>query len=179
MMCAACVNFIYVWTPTTPTWLLALSTFLQGLSLAPLLLGASNVSTSQAAMSDLNDISTSYFFVRQLGNTFGVTAATVMFDRRQTFHSARLVDVANRFNPTLQSTLTQYSSLIERDGGAASNPTLGALQIFQENVITQSRLLSFIDIYCGLAALCVLVLCLIIFAYPKNGSPPLGPDFHL
>jgi DHA2 family multidrug resistance protein len=179
MMCAACVNFIYVWTPTTPTWLLALSTFLQGLSLAPLLLGASNVSTSQAAMSDLNDISTSYFFVRQLGNTFGVTAATVMFDRRQTFHSARLVDVANRFNPTLQSTLTQYSSLIERDGGAASNPTLGALQIFQENVITQSRLLSFIDIYCGLAALCVLVLCLIIFAYSKNGSPPLGPDFHL
>ena len=179
MMCAACVNFIYVWTPTTPTWLLALSTFLQGLSLAPLLLGASNVSTSQAAMSDLNDISTSYFFVRQLGNTFGVTAATVMFDRRQTFHSARLVDVANRFNPTLQSTLTQYSSLIERDGGAASNPTLGALQIFQENVITQSRLLSFIDIYCGLAALCVLVLCLIIFVYSKNGSPPLGPDFHL
>jgi hypothetical protein len=40
-------------------------------------------------------------------------------------------------------------------------------------------LLSFIDIYCGLAALSVLVLCLIIFAYPKNGSPPLGPDFHL
>jgi len=79
MMCATCVNFIYIWTPTTPAWALALSTFAQGLSLAPLLLGSANVATSQAALSDLNDVSTSFFFVRQLGNTFGVTAATVVF----------------------------------------------------------------------------------------------------
>ena len=43
--------------------------------------------------------------------------------------------------------------MIERDGGAASNPVLGALQIFQSNVVTQSRLLSFIEIYCGLVVL--------------------------
>jgi MFS transporter, DHA2 family, multidrug resistance protein len=179
MMCAACVNFIYIWTPTTPTWLLALSTFLQGFSLTPLLLGASNISTSQAALFDLNDVSTSYFFVRQLGNTFGVTAATVMFDHRQTLHSARLVDVASRLDPTVQSTLSQYSSLIARDGGAASNPALGAVQIFQSNVITQSRLLSYIDIYFCLAVLSVVVLCLIALARPKNVSSPVHPHFHL
>jgi MFS transporter, DHA2 family, multidrug resistance protein len=179
MMCAACVNFIYIWTPTTPTWLLALSTFLQGLSIAPLVIGASNVATSQAAFSDLNDVSTSYFFVRQLGNTFGVTAATVMFDHRQTLHSARLVDVANRLDPTLQSTLSQYSSLIARDGGAASNPTLGAVQLFQSNVITQSRLLAYIDIYFGLAFLCVVILCVIIATRPKNAPSPVQSHFHL
>jgi len=179
MMCGACINFIYIWTPTTPTWLLALSTFLQGFSLTPLLLGASNISTSQAALCDLNDVSTSYFFVRQLGNTFGVTAATVMFDHRQTLHSARLVDVASRLDPTVQSTLSQYSSLIARDGGAASNPALGAVQIFQSNVITQSRLLSYIDIYFCLAVLSVVVLCLIALARPKNVSSPVHPHFHL
>jgi MFS transporter, DHA2 family, multidrug resistance protein len=179
MMCAACVNFIYIWTPTTPTWLLALSTFLQGLSIAPLVIGASNVATSQAAFSDLNDVSTSYFFVRQLGNTFGVTAATVMFDHRQTLHSARLVDVANRLDPTLQSTLSRYSSLIARDGGASSNPTLGAIQIFQSNVITQSRLLSYIDIYFGLAVLSVVILCVIIAMRPKNAPSPVRSHFHL
>jgi MFS transporter, DHA2 family, multidrug resistance protein len=179
MMCSACVNFIYIWTPTTPTWILALSTFLHGLSMALLLLGASNVSTSQAAIVDLNDVSTSYFFVRQLGNTFGVTAATVMFDHRQTLHSARLVDVANRLDPTLQSTLSQYSALIARDGGAASNPTLGAVQIFQSDVITQSRLLSYIDIYFGLAVLSIVVLCLIVVARPKDGSSSAPSLFHL
>jgi MFS transporter, DHA2 family, multidrug resistance protein len=179
MMTAASTNFIYIWTPTTPTWLLALSIFLEGLSMGPLVTGASNIATSQAAFFDLNDVSTSYFFIRQLGNTFGVTAATVIFDRRQTLHSARLVEVANRLDPTLQSTLAQYTSLIERDGGAASNPALGALQIFQSNVITQSRLLSYIDIYFGLTVLSVVVLFLVTFARPKNASLPVRPHFHL
>jgi MFS transporter, DHA2 family, multidrug resistance protein len=179
MMCASSINFIYIWTPTTPTWLLALSIFLQGLSMAPLVRGASNIATGQAALFDVNDISTSYFFIRQLGNTFGVTAATVMFDRRQTLHSARLVDVANRLDPTLQLTLAQYSSLIERNGGAASNPALGAIQIFQSDVITQSRLLSYIDIYFGLAVLCVVVLILLLLARPKNAAAPARPHFHL
>jgi MFS transporter, DHA2 family, multidrug resistance protein len=179
MMCAVCINFIYIWTPTTPTWLLALSTFLQGMSLAPLLLGASTVATGEVAFSDLNEVSTSYFFLRQLGNTFGVTAATVMVDHRQTLHSSRLVDVANRLDPTLQSTLSQYSSLIARDGGAASNPALGAVQIFQSNVITQSRLLSYIDIYFGFAILSVVVLCLIIILRPKHASSPVRPHIHL
>jgi MFS transporter, DHA2 family, multidrug resistance protein len=179
MMCAACVNFIYVWTPTTPTWLLALSTFLQGLSLAPLLLGAANISTSQASLADMNDISTSFFFVRQLGNTFGVTAATVMFDFRMTFHSARMLDVANRLDPTLQSTLSQYSSLILRNGGANSNPTLGALQIFQNNVIVQSQVLTFIDIYFGLAVLSVAILCMIGLAGLKKQATAHHLHFHL
>lgn len=179
MMCAACVNLVYIWTPTTPTWLLALSIFLQGFSMAFLLLGASNISTSQAALYDLNDVSTTYFFVRQLGNTFGVTAATVMFDHRQTLHSARLLDVANRLDPTLQSTLSQYSSLIARSGGLASNPTLGAVQIFQSNVITQTRLLAYIDIYFGLSVLSVVVVCLVIVARSKNVSSQVRPHFHL
>jgi DHA2 family multidrug resistance protein len=147
--------------------------------MGPLVTGASNIATSQAAFFDLNDVSTSYFFIRPLGNTFGVTAATVMFDRRQTLHSARLVEVANRLDPTLQSTLAQYSSLIERDGGAASNPALGAIQIFQSDVITQSRLLSYIDIYFGLTVLSVVVLFLVTFARPKNASSAVRPHFHL
>jgi DHA2 family multidrug resistance protein len=123
----------------------------------------------------LNEVSRGYFFIRQLGNTFGVTAATVMFDHRQTLHSSRLVDVANRLDPALQSTLSQYASLIARDGGAASNPALGAVQIFQSNVITESRLLSYIDIYFGFAVQSVVVLCLIIVLRPKHVSSPVFP----
>jgi MFS transporter, DHA2 family, multidrug resistance protein len=179
MMCTACVIFIYIWTPTTPTWVLAPASLLQGLALGPLISGASNMATSQAALSNLNDVSTSYYFLRQLGNTFGVTAATVMFDHRQTLHSSRLIDVANRLDPTTQSTLSQYSGLIARNGGAGSNPGLGALQIFQSNVIIQSRLLSYIDIYFGLAVLSVAILCLLIAGRTKSASPHLFPHFHL
>jgi DHA2 family multidrug resistance protein len=168
---------IYVWTPTTPTVILAPAIFLQGFSLGPMLIGVANIATGQAAPYDLNDLSTSYFFVRQLGNTFGVTAVTVLFDHRMTLHSSRLLDVANRLDPVVTSTLNRYANLIHRNGGASSNPALGALQIFQADVITQSRLLSYIDVYFGLALLAVLGLVLLAIGRLKRDEERL--HFHL
>jgi MFS transporter, DHA2 family, multidrug resistance protein len=160
---ATCASIIYIYTPTTPTVVLAPAIFLQAFSLGPTLIGASNIATANAPLVDLNDISTAYFFVRQLGNTLGVTAATVLFDHRTTFHSSRILDVANRLDPILRSTLVQYTGLIHRNGGGGSNPVLGALQLFQADVIVQSRLLSYIDIYFGLASLAASALFLLAF----------------
>jgi MFS transporter, DHA2 family, multidrug resistance protein len=176
LLIATYVTICYIWTPTTPTIVLAPAIFLQGFCVAPVILAAGNVVTSNAPVADVNDISTTYFFVRQLGNTFGVTAATVLFDQRMTLHSSRLLDVSNRLDATTRSTLAQYADLIHRNGGATSDPTLGALQLFQNNVITQSRLLSYIDIYFALAALGVVALISIAVTRIK---PKLGPQhFH-
>lgn len=178
MMCAACVNYIYVWTPTTPTWVLAACTFAQGFSIAPMLLGAANVATGQAALADMNDVSTSFFFVRQLGNTFGVTAATVLFDRRMTLHSSHLLDVANRLDPTTQSTLGQYAGLIARNAGAGADPALGALQMFQSNVVVQSELLSYIDIYFMLAVLAAIAVVLVVLTDAQKAPAVRRMHFH-
>jgi MFS transporter, DHA2 family, multidrug resistance protein len=167
LLIATYVTIFYIWTPTTPTVVLAPAIFLQGFCIAPVLIAAGNIVTSNAPVADVNDISTTYFFVRQLGNTFGVTAATVMFDRRMTLHSSRLLDVSNRLDATTSSTLGQYAGLIHRNGGPTSIPALGALQLFQNNVITQSRLLSYIDIYFGLATLGVVALISIAFTKTK------------
>jgi MFS transporter, DHA2 family, multidrug resistance protein len=158
ILVATYLAICYIWTPTTPTIVLAPVIFLQGFCIGPVILAAGNVVSANAPIGQVNDISTTYFFVRQLGNTFGVTAATVLFDRRMTLHSSRLLDVSNRLDATTRSTLAQYANLIHRNGGATSNPGLGALQLFQNNVITQSRLFSYIDIYFGLAVLGVVAL---------------------
>ena len=66
--------------------------------------------------------------------------------------------------------------LIHRNGGATSVPALGALQLFQNNVITQSRLLSYIDIYFGLV---VLALVALISVAVTKTKPKLGHHhFH-
>jgi MFS transporter, DHA2 family, multidrug resistance protein len=174
LLVATYAAIIYIWTPTTPTVVLAPAIFLQGFCVAPTLIAAGNLVTSQAPIADVTEISTTYFFVRQLGNTFGVTAATVMFDRRMTLHSSRLLDVANRLDTTTYSTLAQYAGLIHRNGGGSSDPALGALQLFQNNVITQSRLLSYIDIYFGLAALGVVALISVAVTRIKR---KLGPHY--
>jgi hypothetical protein len=126
---------------------------------------------------DLNEILMIYVFIRHLVNTFGVMAATVLFDHRMTLHSSRLLDVANRLDPIVVNTLSQYASLIHRNAGGGSNPALGGLQLFQSNVITQSRLLSYIDIYFGLAALAGLGL--IFLAIARIRHRPARPFFHL
>ena len=164
LLIATCITFLYIWTPDTPGIVLGPVVFLQGFSLGPILLGASNMATSQAALADVSEVDTTYFFVRQLGNTLGVTAATVIFDRRMTFHSSRLVDIANRLDPTVQSTLSQYARLIARNGGGSSNPALGALQLLQGQIAIQSQLLSYIDIYFCLAVLCGFGLVLLVIA---------------
>jgi len=158
ILAAAYLAICYIWTPTTPTIVLAPVIFLQGFCIGPVILAAGTVVSANAPIARVNDISTTYFFVRQLGNTFGVTAATVLFDRRMSLHSSRLLDVSNRLDATTRATLAQYANLIHRNGGGSSNPALGALQLFQNNVITQSRLFSYIDIYFGLAVLGVVAL---------------------
>jgi MFS transporter, DHA2 family, multidrug resistance protein len=168
LLIVTCTSILYIWTPTTPTAILAPAFFFQGFSLGPTLLGASTTVTANTPLPDLNDISTSFFFVRQLGNTFGLTAATVLFDHRTNLHSSRLLDVANRLDAITRSTLVQYAAVIHRGGGGGSNPVLGALQLFQANVITQSRLLAYIDIYFGLAAIAALGLLLLVISRFKN-----------
>ena len=128
---ATYLTIVYVTTPTTPTALLAPMIFLQGFCIAPTLIAAGNIVTSGATLAEVNDISTSYFFLRQLGNTFAVTGATVLFDHRMTLHSSRLLDVANRLDPTVSSTLSQYANLIHRNGGGGSNPSLGRSNFFK------------------------------------------------
>jgi len=177
LLVVTCSSIVYIWTPTTPTDVLLPAIFFQGFALGPVLLGATNIATGGASQVDLNDVSTSFFFVRQLGNTFGVTAVTVLFDHRLTLHSARLLDVANRADPIVQSTLAQYAAVIQRNGGGGSNPALGALQLFQSDVITQSRLLSYIDVYFGLAVLAGLGLVLLVVARLKRRQS--YPHFHL
>jgi MFS transporter, DHA2 family, multidrug resistance protein len=166
----------YLWTPTTPTTILAPMLFLQGFCIGPVILAAGNVVSANAPIAEVNDISTTYFFVRQLGNTFGVTAATVLFDRRMTLHSSRLLDVSNRLDPTTTTTLAQYANLIHRHGRPNSVPGAGALQLFQGNVVTQARLFSYIDVSFGLAVIGVVALISIAVSRIKIKGGPI--HFH-
>ena len=162
--------YIYLWTPDTPGVFLGCTLFTQGVFIGMVLISVANVVASHFGLVELSEGETTYFYIRQLGNTFGVTASTVIFDHRMTLHSSRLLDVANRLYPTTQSTLAQYRALISRNGGGTSIPGFGSLQIFQNDVIKQSRLLSYIDISFYLALLCVAGLVCVAFARARRSK---------
>ena len=72
---------------------------------------------------------------------------------RLTFHSSRLLDTANRLDPTTTRYLTAFARTVARNAGGGSQPSLGSLQIFQQLVAVRSRL-AFVDISYCLAILC-------------------------
>jgi len=156
LMAIILVASIEIWTPDTPTYLLALICLMQGFSIGPLWFGVANLAVGQIDLPHVSEGEATYFFVRQFGNSLGVTAAAVLFDRRMTFHSARLLDSANRLNPIVPQFLGAYAGTIAKNGGGGSNPTAGALQIFQGLVVVQARLLTFVDISFCLGILCVI-----------------------
>jgi DHA2 family multidrug resistance protein len=164
---AGFVTCIYAWTPDTPGWLLASVIFVQGIGIAAAMTGISNLAIGHADLMHVGEAETAYYFVRQAGSVLGVTGVAVLLDRRMTLHSHRLLDVANRFSPTVQMYLRDFASTVARKGGGAKSPTLGALELFRNGVITQTRLLSFIDISFCLAVVCVFGVVLALLAGGK------------
>lgn len=156
LMGALFVLSIYLWTPETPTYALATLMLLQGLALGPQWFGVANMAIGQVDRAHVSEADATYYFLRQLGNSFGVAFATVLLDRRLTFHSARMLETTNRLDSALMRYLTAVSGLVARNGGGGSVPGAGALQIFQDTVVVQTRVLAYIDIAAGLALICVL-----------------------
>jgi MFS family permease len=145
---------IDLWTLDTPTLTLAAIVGAQGFAIGPMWFGVANVAVGQIELPRLSEAEAAYYFVRQLGNSFGVTFASVLLDRRLTFHSSRLLDTANRLDPITRRYLTAFARTVARNAGGGVQPSLGSLQIFQQLVAVQSRLLTFVDI-----SYCLMILC--------------------
>lgn len=153
--------FVYLWTPSTPPFELIALLFIYGCGLGLILACVSLLSTGSLDRRFQNDAATSFYLLRQISSSVGVTLAAVLIDQRMTFHSSRLLDTANRFDPLVQRTLAAFSSLISNRAAGNSVPVPGDLQLFQGLVVVQARLLSFIDIsFCFAIAAIVAILVL-------------------
>jgi MFS transporter, DHA2 family, multidrug resistance protein len=138
--------FVFIWTDMTPGNYIGYVLLIHGIGTGLLLAGASLLSTGTLDRRFQNEAASSYFFLRQLGASLGVTAAAVLIDQRMTVHSSRLLDTANRLDPAVERVLRDFSSLIAARGNGTSVPNPGNYEIFQSLVVTQARLLAFIDI---------------------------------
>ncbi len=85
----------------------------------------------------------SYFFLRQVGASLGVSAAAVLIDQRMTMHSSRLLDTANRLDALVPRVLRDSASLIAARAHGTSVSDPGNYELFQGLVVTQARFVGF------------------------------------
>jgi hypothetical protein len=106
-------------------------------------------------------ITINYTF-RQMGGAIGVAATVALLDIRETLHSSRLLDVANRLNPAVQNVVRHLEFWLHVSGLPSNIAHEGASRLFQVLVAKQTALLAFIDVFWGLAMLGVIGIALVL-----------------
>src|SRR5262249_57562203 len=115
-----------------------------------------------------------YLLFRGLGSTIGVSATSALLDVRETFHSSRLLDVANRLSPAVDGVLAQLGQVLQARGLSPDAARLGSYQIFQGLVVEQTNVLAFIDVFWAYQWLAVpgIVLVLPTSPHANPAAPP-------
>jgi MFS transporter, DHA2 family, multidrug resistance protein len=88
-----------------------------------------------------------YYAARQFGATLGITLAVILIDRREAFHSSRLLD-------------SLYSRNLSMLGGIPDPSNVLAMKKMAAAVLRQSTVLTFADVFYAMAALAAVTLFL-------------------
>jgi DHA2 family multidrug resistance protein len=161
---SACANllFVYELTPDTPAFVLCAILLLHGLSLGIMLPGVTNLLLGRTSFRFIHFGMTIYFFFRQLGSAIGVAATVALIDVRETLHSSRLLDTANRLSPSAENAVHRLTLLLHSRDLPSNVAAAGAYQLFRGSVVRQTTLLAFIDVFWCLALLAVAGILLVL-----------------
>jgi MFS transporter, DHA2 family, multidrug resistance protein len=161
---AACANllFVYELTPDTPGFVLSGILLLHGFSLGILLPGTTNLLLGRTRFRFIDFGMTIYFFFRQLGAAVGLAGAVALIDIRETLHSSRLLDTANRLSPAVDNLVGHLTLLLHSRNLPSNVAAAGAYQLFRGSVVQQTTLLAFADLFWCFALVAVAGILLVL-----------------
>jgi DHA2 family multidrug resistance protein len=109
-------------------------------------------------------------FLRITASSFATSITTTLWDRREILHQSRLAEAGNVYAPAFQQSLAQLHQLGLNDQGAAAAMTQG--------LVSQSYLLSSLDLFDLSAWLCLALipLCFLVRRPAAVGAAPVAAD---
>lgn len=132
-------------TPDTPDYFLWLPLALNGIFIALSVPTLGIVAFAAIKNEQASNARAMYYGSRQLGASVGVTFASILIDRRMSFHSSRLLDaIANRDASIIGPTVTNLSD-----------------RVLSNLVRRQSAVLSYADVFYAMTLVAVITLVLI------------------
>lgn len=104
----------------------------------------------------ISNARTLYFGARQLGNSLGISLGIILLDRRQLFHSQRLLEAYFLRNRSILGHLPQLS-------------LHSTAKAFSSTVAQQSMVLAYQDMFAAIIAVCLLAMGFVFFL-PSPGN---------
>jgi len=108
---------------------------------------------------------------RNIGGSVGISFVTTLLARRTQFHQVRLSENLSAANPKFQAVLHGMTSNFSGGGSGPGTALQQAYAMMQENVIRQSTMLAYVDIFwlLGVVIFC-LIPCVFLIRKPKPGG---------
>src|SRR3981081_257883 len=108
---------------------------------------------------------------RNIGGSVGISFVTTLLARRAQFHQVRLSENLSAANPKFQAVLHGMTSNFSGGGSGPGTALQQAYAMVQANVIRQSTMLAYVDIFwlLGVIIFC-LIPCVFLIRKPKPGG---------
>jgi DHA2 family multidrug resistance protein len=161
MLLSSMLLFQRFLTTDTPTRDYLLPLALYGLCLSPLLPAVGSGTVAQIAQDKLLDGVSLYMTFRQFGASLGVALLNILLAHRETLHSARLFEHLHRSDGEAVASLSARGANAIAHGYASIDAQRLALAQLAEAATQQVASLSYADAFLFMAAIAVVVLCLI------------------
>lgn len=110
---------------------------------------------------------------RNIGGSMGISFVTTLQARRAQFHQATLVSNLTPFDTKYQMMLDQATRMLQAAGSSASQALEQARALIYGELVRQSAMLSFVDVFWVMAVVCVAMIPLMFVM--KKAAPHKGP----
>jgi MFS transporter, DHA2 family, multidrug resistance protein len=163
-------------TTDTPAAYFYLPLMLYALCLSALLPSVGSGTVARIEQPQLLDGVSLYMTFRQFGAALGVALLTILVERRETLHSARLFDHLRTSSQVMQDWMTTASHIIVARGGySALDSHQIATKLLAETGGRQAATLAYADAFLFMAVVGIVTLCLVPIIPPTPVAPKTSP----
>jgi MFS transporter, DHA2 family, multidrug resistance protein len=158
-------------TTNTPAYYFYLPLVLYALCVSSLLPSVGSGTVARIEQRNLLDGVSLYMTFRQFGAAIGVAVLTILVERRETLHSARLFDHLRASSQVLQNWMTTASDVILSRGGYSTLKSQQiATKLLAEVGGREAATLAYADAFLFMAVIGIITLCLVPIIPP---TPPV------
>ena len=147
----------------------------QAAGIAFLFIPITNAAYTGIAANQTNDASALVNLMRNLGGAFGISLSSAAILERSQFHNAHLTENASPTNPFYQQALDQIATTLSHRGISPVAAQDAAVQQIGTIITNQSQILSYLEVFRGMAWFALLALPLVfLLKKPKPGEVHQG-----
>jgi DHA2 family multidrug resistance protein len=136
---------------------------LLGAGMGLIVIPLTTLTLSNIRKEEMGNATSIFNFVRMIGGSFGIAITTTILTRRAQFHQSRIVEHLNPFDTPYSIGARQSAEALGARGFDPALTGQGGLGVIYDQVIRESSMMSFNDVFLVLTVLLVMIIPLVFF----------------